>query len=365
MLAALQQGDERLAEADALGPDEARRALLLVLEAEDLLERSPASDLTSFEDKRAYNALATKLARRRQELAQADALERGMRLVADFPYARRAVELLFGLALRRQDAWDFDVQGLASIPAPIRKATDSGAALKDICAEIDERLRESAALDQEVESWGWANLRPLMAGDEPFHFPEHLLGSRVTASLGALVGRANTRRAAAREKWKSLATRFRERLYLLGANAILWRVTSRLAQAEEAWKRHTAREGARWATIQRDDPDLLRFLLGGLGDDVDVGAGAEKGLARIARGSRALLRGSLRGFAEVAPDEWDAFARAYFFERGAVLDESGSGSGTSEIGLGSVARALLERRRNVEPDLDATARILNDVSGIL
>ena len=242
------------------------------------------------------------------------------------------------------------------MPDPIKGASDSGAALKDICAEIDARVKASGSLDSEVEGWGWANLRPLMAGEKPFHYPDHLLGSRMTARLGALVGRGSgTRRDQAREKFRALAVRFRERLYLLGANAILWRSTSRLAQAEEAWKRHTSKDDPkRWARIQREDQDILRFFLG---EDADLTAGGEKAVTRLVRSSGTLVRGALRPFAELAGDEWDAFARAYLFERAAVLTESDS----AEIGLGPVAHALLERRRDAPLDRERVSKMLQEV----
>lgn len=357
VLAAVREAGERADEAESWSKSgEHRRAILLLLDARDLLERHPSSDLTSFEDKRTWNAADTRLGKVLAEAQKALPDEAGARLAADFAYARKAIELLYALALRRFEAWDTDVGALATLPDPIKSASDTGAELKEICAEVDSRIKASAALDKDVEGWGWANLRPLMLGEEPFHYPDHLLGNRVTQRLTALVGRvAGTRRDQAREKFRALSVGFRERLYLLGANAILWRTTSRLAQAEEAWKRHSSREDPkRWPRIQKEDRDLLRALLG---EDADLEAGADKAVTRLVRTGGVFQRAALRPFGDIPGEEWDAFARAYLFERAAVH----SGTDSSGIGLEPVARVLLEVSRDSAVDAQKIAALLKQV----
>jgi hypothetical protein len=327
------------------------QALLRVIGAETFLQNYPQSGLESFEQKRAYNEAATKLANKRSVLQERFPRGEGERFTADFEFAKTAVEKLFSLSARRVEAAKFDGSALEALPiSPMKLPPDRS--LKAVCTELEKRLEEGRPMDTEVARWGWKNLRALMLGEDPVDED-----SRGAASfLGALVGRGpQTRKMTLKTQFKLLGDRFRERLYLLGANAILLRVVSRLAQAEEAWRKHLSKDGAAsWERIKSRGGELLSHILGnqdGLPGRVEDIIAARAGESKVI-----VLRG-LMAFEEIKADEWEAFAMAYFFELAAVVGELSS----RDISASGVATILMERRQGVEADRDGLSRTLQHI----
>jgi hypothetical protein len=194
-----------------------------------------------------------------------------------------------------------------------------------------------------------------VTGRDPLDVPADM-GGKATL-LGALVGRGPaSRRASAVTQFKLLGERFRERLYLLGANTIVLRFLSTLSQAEEAWKQLVGGKsgGEAWERIQKDGVDLLEFYLGGPGS---LARGIAETMNVLARRSKLLARTSLRRFDAVEPDEWDVFAKAYVFELSAIMNDLSA----RDIAMPVVARALLERRQASPVDEAALASLLKTV----
>jgi hypothetical protein len=237
---------------------------MTLLAEEGLLDRFQAKDLADFGQKRAYNLIETALKDRVREMQEALG-EDGKQVVAQFSFARKAVELAYRLAGAQLDASSFDATPLAALAVhPLPMAANRGVSLSVICGEIDGRLETTRALDAKVRGWGIKNLSALVAGKDPSDVPPEHMGGGLGV-LGAIVGRGPaSRRASAVTQFKLLGDEFRERLYLLAANAILLRRASGVSQAEEAWRKHLAAEGGLWDAIRKGSADLLGFFLGPL-----------------------------------------------------------------------------------------------------
>lgn len=340
----------RLALSSHAGVEKSRKAtpprvlLLRLLSAERLLEQHPAASLDSYEDKRAFNEAATKLAKARADLEATLPAGEGARLAEDFPFAKQAIELLFAQTCRRIEAQKFD---MASIPRLLGLQPEPRPALADVCGAIEKRLEESRGLDEQVRALGWKNLRGLMAGLAPVE-------EKSGGVLGALVGRSGTARFKLQTDFKVLGERFRERLYLLGVNTIVLRVVSRLAQADEAWRRHLGKADgpARLERVKREN-DVIAYILGPRDGEGSV----ESVVAQLAASSPGVVIGAVRPFESLKVDEWEVFAMAYFFELDAVM----GGLSSRDVGMSGVALALLDRPQGVEPDHAAIERTLQGV----
>jgi hypothetical protein len=331
-----------------------RRAFLGLLSAGALLEQYTSRELVAFDEKRHHNELATRITKEREELLKELSSTGERPILEEAGFIKKALELFFNLVCARMATAEFDGTPLATMPNPIRSASEPPVNLPAVCAEVEARIAESGNLDAEVRSWTWVNLRNLMTSREPKEIPQDRVGSSVTGVLGALVGRGNTtRRLSAIGDFKRLGDLFRERLYLIAANGILLRVRSRLAQAEESWKRHLGGGGlTRWEHVQREGFDIIEYYLGS-----PPTPSVETAFTEAARGAGRLSVTGIRSFADIEPDEWDVFAKAYFFELTALMDDLSS----RDVALSNVAPALIERKPGVPVDTPFLAMVLKTV----
>ncbi|HZV01465.1 MAG TPA: hypothetical protein VFF73_32430 [Planctomycetota bacterium] len=295
-----------------------RATLMELLSARTRLDQLQSADLADFGQKRAYNFVETALDERTRAVKAALG-EEGDALADLFPFARRAVELSFRSAQARLDASEFDAQALSGLAIhPIQAASNRGVSLSRICGEIDEVLEKSRPLDARVRAWGMKNLPALVTGKDPVEVPADLAGG---SRLGAIVGRGPaSRRASAATQFRLLGDEFRERLYLLAVNPLLLRRVSAVSQAEEAWRKHMAGDGAaRWDVVRRSNVDLLGHFLG----QGDLGARFDDMILELARKSRPATPASLRPAAQLKDEEWEGLGCAYFLIY-ASADESSS-----------------------------------------
>jgi hypothetical protein len=320
------------------------QAVMRLYFTERLLQRFSSQDLPTYNEKRAHKNLVAKIEAKRKETEAR--IQDGARLVDDMMFAKSAVELLYRLAVDCYEAVALDTTALGTLPGTPVTAAKEGQKLGKVCAEVAQLIRQGAALDEEVISWGWANLGPLVSGREPAEIPQAFMGG-LSNYLGVLIGRGpSARRAELVEKFKDLGARFRERLYLLGTNVSLLHVASRLSQSQDAWKRVLAKEeGAlRWNRVKEEKAEILRFFLG---DWDSQSERVEETIARHAKTSRGNAVVSLRPIASIEPDEWDALARCYFLEFAATSSTTTEGESVS---MENVARVLLERTTGVDAD---------------
>lgn len=335
-----------LAASDETAKGSAKLAIVKLAAAEGLLERYSNRDLAAFDQKRAHNDLATALAKKRDALEESSGA--GRRFTEDARFAKQAVETLFAQALRREEARRFDSAALAKLPRPIEGLDRP---LKKIAEAIETRVAETRSLDEKIAAWGWKNLGRLMLGLDPLEVPAELEGD--VGVLGKLGVGKRTRRLTLVAAFKPLGEQFRERLYLIGANSILLPVVSRLAQAEEAWRRLLAKEGGaeRWERVKKEK-ELLEYLLG---DEPRLPAGVEDVVAMLAASSRALRVLGLRSPSEIKGHHWEAWAKGYFLE----LDQVTAGDMSSdEFGTQKLAKLLIEKRQGEEPDPERALRVM-------
>jgi hypothetical protein len=340
-----------LAGSEELRKTNPRLAALRLASAQGVLERYSSTDLASFVDKRAHNEQQTLVLKAIDQLDQ-------RALLLDYIFARKAVELLFELSLVRAECAGFDYSPLAQLEqSPVPIAREPGQKLGDVGTAIEKCLDASRGLDADVGRWGWENLPALMRGAEPVEIPVELTGGGTKALLGAFVGRGpKTRRLVAASNFKLLGHRFRERLYLLATNTLILRLVSRLAQAEEAWRRFLARdEGAeRWQTIGRNGTDILEYIL----EHQDGNSqSAEEAVGQIGTEIGANQAKRLRPIAELEAREWEVFAMAYFFELAAIMGDLSS----RDVGITGLAGPLIERPLRGDFDRSHLDRALENV----
>jgi hypothetical protein len=335
------------------GSKDQKATVLEVLAAESRLERNPSRDLAAYDAKRAHNDLVKKLEKARVDLQVSIPDGEGQQVVEDYPFAKRAVEALWNLSLRRAESAGLEATALSKLPTyPVAAAAVRGMLPRKLCDGIEQRLDETRKLDAQVQAWGWKNLRPMIFGGEPVEVPAQFLGG-MAGYLGAIVGRGRVeKKKEATAQFKLLGRQFRERLYLIGSNTILLGVVSRLAQAEEAWKKLLAQDGAaRWERIKQEGSHVFRAILG---EQEGLPGAVEEVVTTMVTGSgRAVLR-VLRPFAEIGAVDWEAYSKAYFYELEQVLSESRTGE--ERISTEYLTRALIERRKGVEPDRAAIGK---------
>lgn len=338
--AAMAEAESRLEKVAEFSPAE---GILLLQSALELLELRSARDLPTFDAKRAHNELISRIKRRRSDL-ETNISASGALLSEEYGFAKQALSRFLDLQLRRAEARAYDVSALEKLPLSSIPVADRS--LSDIGAEVERRLDESKNLDVEVARWGWKNLRPLMLAREPAEIPPELAGGGVGSYLGALVGKGpSTRRVAATTRFKLLGKQYRERLYLLGANPPVLRVTSRLLQAEDAWKKLLGRDdgATRWSRLKEENRVVIAFFL----DDELAGArDLESALASAAAESPAAVRRALRPFDAVEPDEWDIMAKAYMLVFASIM----GGGSSRDVGLETVAPAILQMTNGERAD---------------
>jgi hypothetical protein len=330
----------------AAGATPPKVAILKLLAAESLLGRYPSGDLPGFAEKRAHNELVTAVTRRRSDLEASSGA--GRRFSEDAAFAKGATAALFAQALRRAEERGFDRSALGRLK--VTPMADLDRPLKKIAAEIEERLESTRSLDAQVKTWGWKNLGRLMLGLDALEVPAELLGG-VLGKLGVGTG---TRKIELLKEFKPLGDAFRERLYLIAATSTILPVTSRLANAEETWRRLLGTDGGleRWERIKKEERELLEYFV-----DVDprLPAGVEEVVALLAARSPALSVLGLRPPDEVRGVEWEAWAKGYFMELRQISDGDMS---SGEFATRKLARLLVERRPGESIDRDQIARVL-------
>ncbi|HZU99863.1 MAG TPA: hypothetical protein VFF73_24330 [Planctomycetota bacterium] len=327
-------------------------AILKLLAAENLLERYPSRDLPGFAEKRSHNDLVTALGKKRGELETSSGA--GHKFTEDAVFAKQAVSALFLQALRRAESRGFDRSALGRLPvSPVEGLTRP---LKNVAADIGDRLEKSRGLDAQVRVWGWKNLGRLMLGLEPLDVPSELMGG-VLGKLG--VGKS-TRRIELLGEFKKLGDQFRERLYLIAASSTILPVMSRLAVAEETWKKLTTKDGGaeRWDRIKKDEKELLEYILD---PDPSLPQGAEDVVSLLASNSRALVVLGLRPFEEIRGVDWEAWAKGYFLELHQMADGD---MASGEFGTRKLARLLVEKRPGEGVDRDKIARVLQKLQEV-
>jgi hypothetical protein len=318
-------------------------AILKLLAGEAVLDRYPSRDLAAFDQKRAHNDLGTALAKKRAALEQSSGA--GARFTEDARFAKQAVEALFAQALRREEAKRFDLTGLEKLP--VKPLANLKAPLKKISEEIGERLDQSRSVDAKVTEWGWKNLGRLMLGLDPLEVPPKMLGG------AGLFGKGAKAQEVA-QTFKPLGDQFRERLYLIGANAALLPVISRQAQTEEAWRKLIAKAGnaERWERIKAGEKELLEYLVGA---EPSLPQGVEEVIVLLAVNSRALESLGLRPASEVRGVEWEGWAKGYFLELAAITEGEMK---TFEFSTRKLSKLLIERRNREEIPRERVASVL-------
>ncbi len=332
---------------DDVAKESNKLAILKLLAADALLERWPSRDLTAFDTKRAHNDLVSALAKKRIALEESSGA--GRQFTEDARFAKAAVELAFAQALRREESKRVDLAALGELPVSPISGLDRP--LKVISNEIDARLEMSRDLGARVTEWGWKNLGRLMLGLDPFEVPRSMIGTGMLSKLGVGTG---DRVAEIKATFKPLGDKFRERLYLIGASSALLPIISRQAQAEEAWRKHLAKNdgAARWERIKQGEKELADYYVG---EDPTLPGAIEEVIQKRAVASPALSVLGLRPAREVRGVEWEGWAKGYFLE----LDAINAGSAeTHMFGTRKLAKLLIERKPGVDVPRERVAETL-------
>jgi hypothetical protein len=356
-LATVQELQAKVKEVKPLAASSPREAAKAIFALEQLMERSPSSDLSSFEHKRHYQAAEKEVKAAKAE-ATAALGDKGEGLFADLAFAKKALELLHAAQSRRREVAALDLVELTKLaeigfdPKENVDPTDPGTLVRAACEAIEKRLAATAAVDDEVDAWGKAYLEPLAAGEAPREFPSNVTGATTVplgvlggglvvaaaggavavlahqvpigggiAGLGALVAvvglvlfsKAAAAKKAAPASFAALSQRFRDRLYLVCVLRALRGILTGLSKAEEGLRTATGgtENAARWKRIKTQERDLVKALCGDWDEKHSVD---DEMLRRIASAGPVQVE-SIRSARELVKDEWDGLAKAYQAER--------------------------------------------------
>jgi hypothetical protein len=357
-LAALKEAQDGVATARTLlaTPREAGKALFSV---QLILEKSPSSDLTSFEHKRQYKAVEDSITKLRGEIEGALGAKETDQLLQDLAYTRKALELVHAVALKRKEMAGLKLDTLAALPelafdpAAAADATDPGSVPRAACEAVEKRLASTQSIDAEVDVWGKSYLEPLAASEAPREWPSSvaratlvptlLLGSAafllvaggvVTTVLkqttvgeaiggagvldlvvgGVLFARAQAAKASLPGKFQALSQRFRERLYLVCVLRSVRSLLSALSKAEETLRAHTggSENAARWKRIKLQEKDIIKSLAG---ESWEEARNVDDEMTRKIQAAGGIAAESIRPSSALTRDDWDGLAKAYQVER--------------------------------------------------
>lgn len=292
--------------------------------------------------------VAARVAVKRQQLAENPAA--GSRFLEDVRFAAGAIEKLYELLVRREEAARMDLSALTKLPvAPVPTKDRT---LSQVMEDVLIRLAGTTELEGFVTAWGPKNLGRLMLALDPIEIPHSVLGGGVLLKTFG-IGR-RTRALQLAQGFKALGSRFRERLYLVGAKLVLEGTAAALAHAEAAWKELLAVEAnaEAWDRIRRRQKEILEGILGA---DPGLPLAVEEILAGLAAKSPSLKPLRLRDPNDIRGTEWDAWGKAYHLEAG-----SGDAAG-SDAPFRAVTRILIERRGDMEPPRERVAAVLEKI----
>lgn len=345
--------DELKAELPAIEPlveAAPRDALLRLWVLRTYLESHPLRWIRNYAHRSKWNELNKAIDGLRERAGGQLPDEQAKSIWEDLPYVREAVGLLFD-KLRAQG----EVQRLILTPlgkltfAKVRYQREGPDDLTRVCREIEEIVRNSASLDQEVSRWGDGNLTPLLNGEPARVVPPDMapspgpggaliavgvvlagcgvvlltgsgpigmvmvgVGLVLAAVGGVLVAKAMKRRGQLPGEFADLGARFKERLYLVLCLRGLYQLTSRLTRATDAFDQYLKNHGGvnRWKRVKVEDKDLTKVFAEG-SEGWHPKETIETWLGEQVTKTYRLESQSLTGQGDIDAEAWDAIMRAY------------------------------------------------------
>lgn len=346
-LAVVEEIRAELPEVEKLVEESQREAILRLWVLKTHLEAHPVRWIRNYALRAKWNEVNKQIDGLYQRAAAELPDDVGKQMWEDLPYAREALGLLFD-KLRAQG----EVQRLILSPlgklafAKIKYQREGPEDLTRVAREIEEVVRASAKVDDDVRVWGDQNIPSLLSDEPPRALPASLAPAPTpgfaTAGVGALVAGAGVvlqsplnfaafgagalvlaggvalaakalkRRGELPGEFKDLGARYRERLYLVCCLRGLYQMTSRLTRATDAFDRFVKENGGvnRWKRVKTEEKEVTKVFAEG-SEGWHPKETIETWLSDQVTKTYRLDSQSLAAPADIDAEAWDAIARAY------------------------------------------------------
>ena len=367
-----------LDEIEPLASTQPEEALKQLWVGHILLESHPVRYVKNYGKRGGYNATKDRLTDLKAQALQHLPEGQGAKIWESLPFIRDCLELLFPKFKARGDVMRLILTPLGNLEhAEIRYQRDEPQDLMRVCREIQEHIAKTSHLDDQVLAWGPANFPALLAGTPPNQIPPALqpplggalaplllgvgllvggvtllIGGNIPVGAGLLVvgiaaaafGGLKTQatlaeRAKLPQEFPTLATQFRERMYLICALRELLKVASSFNRASDAFDRYLQDNGGvqRWKEAKLDQRNLT-LLFADDAADWHPKQTIEGWLNDKVTQAFRLEAQTLTSMEQIDPQAWEVILRAYLLE---TTDTSESSEARL---LDTVAELLFTRR---------------------
>jgi len=376
--------DGELAELAELARSDPRACLRQLWVLDKWIEAFPVRWIRNYAQRQPYTEVQNRLKGLRQQCADALGIEAADQLWSDLDYVREILPRLYTKFRVRGEVLRLILTPLGKLKySDIRYQRDDPEDLSRLCQDIAQEIRKTAGLDDEVRRWGPENYPALLEpGAAPARLPPGMVdsagpgwaallvglalaggggavaagqlpGGLVAGLVAAAIGlvalgfgalRLKTvaqQRAAAPERFKDLAERFRERLYLITALRVLNQMASEYMRAADGFKSYVRDHGGppRWKTIKFDGRDLTQVFVDSA-EEWHEKETVEHWLSERVKQEFRLDSSTLAAPEDLDAQTWEVILRAYLLES---MDESSSEVDRAVL-LDTVADLVFKRR---------------------
>lgn len=351
----------------------------------EYLEAFPLRWIRNYGERKGWSGAAAKIKALRKGSEDGYGEER-LQVFETLDYLKQVLPLLFTRFKVRGEVLRLVLTPLGKLKHhEIRYQRDDADDLQRLCEDVSLEIRKSGDLDAQVEAWGTANYPALLqANPKPLHLPESRLPSRgpaagalvaglvllglgvgfllgkvpvevpqafvvgvvlallgvVAAAFGATKLKAHSDASGALPaEFADLASRFRERLYLICSLRLLNKMASRYTRANEGFQGFLRKNGGKqhWKRVKFEGRVLTQTFVPNADEWHDKET-IEHWLSEQVQKTYRLETVILTSPDELDDESWEVILRAYLLES---LDDDGSHE--AEL-LDTVADLVFTRR---------------------